>query len=261
MKKTIKLFVLILSFIIVMLPVQAAEFDLIYDEIGLLTDDESFELNELAQDITEQYQCEVSIVIVEDKGDDNIIDYTKYIYHEYGYGYGEDKSGLMLLISMEERDYALFAYGYGNVAFTDYGKNVLEDNYLLPQLGKDNYYDAFSTYLNQTAVFLNMAKEGTAFDVNTDEDEGESFLIKIAIVIFVPLLIAGIVCFIFLQQMKTAVAQKGAKNYISDEGVNLTMRADEFLYRTETRTKKEDKSSSNGTTIDSDGSSSSSGKF
>ncbi|MDD2482516.1 MAG: TPM domain-containing protein, partial [Lutispora sp.] len=107
MKRIAALFLAILSLTLIMLlPVQAAEFDLVSDGVGMLTDDEYFELNELAMDITEQFQCEVSIVIMDDKGSDDIEEYAKSFYKEYDYGYGEDKSGLMLFLSMEERDYA-----------------------------------------------------------------------------------------------------------------------------------------------------------
>lgn len=135
MKRIAALFLAILSLTLIMLlPVQAAEFDLVADGVGMLSDDEYFELNELAMDITEQFQCEVSIVIIDYKGSDDIEEYAKSFYKEYDYGYGEDKSGLMLFLSMEERDYAIIAYGYGNTVFTDHGKDVLADRYLLPML-------------------------------------------------------------------------------------------------------------------------------
>ncbi len=259
MKKAIALFILILSLITVMLPVQAADFDLVNDEVGLLTENEYFELNELAQDITDRYECEVSIVIIDDMDGNDAKELAKSIYNEYGYGYGEDRSGLMLLLSTEDRQYAIIAYGYGNTAFTDYGRGVLEDRYLLPLLGENEYYDAFSTYLNQTSEYLDMAENGSPFDVDTDEGGGMSNLIKIAIVIFIPLLIAGIVCGVFYQQMKTAKLQAAADNYVSDGGVKLTMKEDRYLFRTETRTKIE--KDSGGTSIDSDGFSGSSGEY
>ena len=77
MKRKSILLVLILSLIIIILPIQAADFDLVSDEVGLLTEDEYLKLNNLAQDISEQYQNEMSIVIVEDKGDQDIKDFTK----------------------------------------------------------------------------------------------------------------------------------------------------------------------------------------
>lgn len=267
MKKRIALILSILSLSLVMLlPVKAAEFDLVLDEVGLLTDDEYLELNGLAMDITEEYQCEVSIVIIEDLEDSDATEFAKFVYEEYDYGYGGERSGLMFLMSAEDRDCALITNGYGNTAFTDHGKDVLLDRHILPMLRQDKYYDGFLIYLNQTAEFLEMAKNGRPFDMDTDEvSTGEngkgSFWIKLAITILVPLLIAGVVCLIFLGQMKTAVPQRAADQYIPDGGLNLTRQVDSFLYSTETRRRIEEKSSSGGSSVGSDGYSSSKGKF
>lgn len=261
MKKISTICLLILSLtLVIILPVHATEFGLIEDRVGLLTEQEYAELNDLALQITEQHQCEVSIAIVKDIGTEDVIDFAKRVYKENDYGLGDDKSGLLLLLSMADRDYALVARGYGNTAFTDHGKDVLLERYLLPSLGEDKYYEGFLSYLNQTAAFLEMAESGTPFDVDTDEENDEgSFLITLAIVFLFPLLIAGVVTYVFAAQMKTAVSERSAANYMPGEGVNLTRKTDTFLYKTETRTTIEKKSG--GTSIDSDGSSSKSGKF
>lgn len=62
---------------------------------------------------------------------------------------------------------------------------------------------------------------------------------EIAITILVPLVIAGIVCLIFYSQMKTAVPQRAADEYIPDGGFNLTKQEDAYLYSTEKREKIE----------------------
>ena len=267
MKKITVWLVSILSLALVMvLPAQAAEFHLVADGADLLTDAEYIELNELAQDITDEYQCEMSIVIFEDVGDDDVEAAAKAFYQEYDYGYGMDKSGLMLFIGMAERDFILYAHGDGEKAFTDYGKETLEDDYLIPLLGEDKYYDAFLSYLKQTDVLLEMAQSGTPLDRGADEASVEgnttsSFWIKLAVTILVPLLIAGVVTGIFLGQMKTAVPQRAADNFIPDGGVNLTMKADQFLFSTETRRRIEKEPSSGGSSNESSGSSNSKGKF
>lgn len=266
MKKAIALMILIMSITLaVFLPVQAAELDLVFDEFGLFTAEQSSVLNNLAQDITDKYKCEVSIVIAKDCGEHDIIDFAKIIYEENDYGYGVDKDGLMLLVDMEEREYDFLAVGSAGTAFTDHGKTVLKDDYLSPLLSEEKYYEAFSAYLNQTEEFLKMAESGTPFDKNTaeeldEEDEKGSFGIMLAIVILVPLLIAGIVSFIFLGQMKTAIPQRKADHFMTG-GVNLTMKVDQFVSSSETRTKIEKTPPSSGSSSDSGGSANSAGKF
>lgn len=80
--------------------------------------------------------------------------------------------------------------------------------------------------------------------VLADEDDDGSPWVNLAIVILVPLLVAGVVCGIFLSQMKTAVPQRAADNFIPGGGVKLTMQTDKFLFKTETRTRIEKQPSS-----------------
>ncbi len=171
----------------------------------------------------------------------------------------------MLFLSMKERDCALIAYGYGNVAFTDHGKDVLLDRHVVPLLSKDKFYAAFTMYFSKAAEYLEMAESGAPFDVSTDEayqqkTEKAMFWLRLAITILVPLLIAGLVCYIFLRQMKTAVPQQAADHYVSDGSFTLTASSDSLMFKKETRTTIEEKKSG-GTTIDRDGFSGTKRKF
>ena len=265
MKKAISSLLLLLTFAFMVAPAVFAaenELDLVTDAAYLLTDDEYWELNDRAHEVSEQYECEVLVVTLDDIGDDDPVDMAHYIYDTYDVGYGPKRSCLIFLLSMENRDYALVAFGYGNTAFTDYGKDVMLDKHVLPLLGKDKYYEAFSTYYDVAEEYLQMARSGAPFDKDTDPDYGKLGIpIKLGITLVVPILIAFVVCEIWRRQMKTAVLARDAGNYISQNGFVLTAQEDRFLYRTETRRKIEKSSSSGGTTIGSSGSSSRSGKF
>jgi len=262
-KLTVSLF-LILS-LVLCLPgaAMAADLDLVTDDAYLLTDEEYRELNSIANNIAAQYACEVAVVTMDDMGSDDAYEFAKSVCKEYNYGGDFDGSCLLLLLSMAERDYALVAYGYGNTAFTDHGKDVLLDEHVLPLLADDKYFEAFKTYLNVSMEYLEMAREGNPFDVNTDPANVQTqFYIKLAAVIMIPLLIAWIVCAIWKKQMKTATPAKAADYYIPEDGFQLTGKEDTFLFRTETRRKIEKSSSSSGgTTTDSSGASGRSGKF
>lgn len=176
---------------------------------------------------------------------------------------GQIRSGLLLLLSMYDRDYAIVAHGYGNTAFTDHGKDVLMDTHVLPLLKKDKFYEAFNAYLDVAEEYLEMAYNGEPFDTDTDPTYGKlGSIAKFGIIILLPLLIAGLLCRIWFVQMKTAVHARAAANYIPQNGFILTGQEDRFLYRTETRRKIEKSlSSSGGTTIDSSGFSGKKGKF
>ncbi len=233
--------------------------DNVTDAAGLLTEDERIELDERAAELSDLYECDIIIVTVEDKGEMHIEDFAQHVYDEYDLGYGEEKSGIMLMISMAERDYDIMAHGYGNVAFTDYGKAVLENRFL-SDLSVGRYHDSFSAFVEGCGEFLVASRNGSPIDISTDPyvDTRKGTLI----LLIAPLVIAIIIVVMFYFQMKSAKQRTTAKEYIKKDGFTLSNQRDEFLFVTTTRRKIEKSSSSGGgTSVNSRGSSHSSGKF
>ena len=264
MKKTLVALLLALSLVFVLTPATLAadaEWELVEDLADLLTWEQWFNLLDRAETISARYRCDVILVTIDEMTDDDgAYEWARYIFERFDYGYGADKSGVMLFLSMAERDFALIAYGYGNTAFTDYGKDVMLDKHILPLLKDNRYYEAFSAYLDVAEEFLALARDGTPFD---RDDSGTIFLAKLGATIVVPLAIAFIVCSMWKKQMKTAVTARTATNYIPAGGFNLTAKDDTFLYKTQTSRKIQTQTSSSrgGTTTDSRGYSGRSGKF
>ena len=101
------------------------ELPLVCDTSGLLTEAQAEELDARAERYSREYACDIIVVVVDDTDFYDVETFTEGVYKKYNYGWGSDKSGVILLLSMEERDYDLAAYGYGNTAFTDFGKAEL----------------------------------------------------------------------------------------------------------------------------------------
>ncbi len=272
MKKRIGLFLTVLALALCLfpaLPVRAAGFEeaqlgFVTDAAGLLSGDAYSRLEQQAQDISTRYSCGVYIITVDD-----FTDYTnestpyeaaKAFYRDYSLGCGLDRSGVLLLLSMAERDYALIAYGYGNTAFTDYGKDKLSDEFL-DDFGDDDWYGGFQDYLTKCDSMLEAARDGHPLDV------GSNPMIAFAgIAISLLLGCGGAFAFCWWlkeRQMKSVAAKTEADTYLSAGSVEITNREDRFTHTTEVRTEIEKASGggSGGTTIDSDGFSGKSGKF
>jgi len=261
-RKIFIVFLLTLMLAFLLAPaVSASDWLLVEDLAGVLTVDEWAELLRRADRISERYRCDVAIITISEMTDDDgAYDWAWYIYERYDYGYGSDKSGVLFFLSLAERDFALIAYGYGNTAFTDYGKDVMLDKHILPLLKEDKYFEAFMAYFDKAEEFLRMARDGTPFD---RDNSGTTLVMKLAVVILLPILIALFICSKWKSQMKTAVRARAASNYIPAGGFNLTGQTDMYLYRTTERRKvaTQSSSSSGGTTRDSRGYSGRSGKF
>jgi uncharacterized membrane protein YgcG len=230
----------------------AADLPLVYDEAGLLSDQEKEELNSRAEAISAKYECDVAIVILEKMTDnDDAEQWAIFVYDNYKFGYGAEKSGLLLFLSMEYRDYWLLAHGYGKTAFTAHAMDVMLDGSILPLLGRDDYYKAFSVYLDKAELYLEQARDGRPFDVDTDveyqaEKAVNTFRAKLAVTIIIPLVISLIICLIWRAQMKTARKASEADNYIPEGGFVLTRYEDRYLYSTQTYTKIEKDDSGGG---------------
>lgn len=229
---------------------------MVSDSADILTDSEEEELEARAWELTMEYQCAVYIITVPGIGDLEAWEATEFLLDEMEMGYGSDQSCIMLMLSMEYRDYDILAHGYGNTAFTDYGKDKMAERFL-DEFAEDDWYGGFTEYLDCCEEYLELAREGTPFDVGSDR----SPLMGIAIGIIAPVTIAFLVCSYFKAQMKTARIQEAAQHYIGQQGLILTGQSDRFTHTTRTERYIEPAKSSGGTTVNSSGSSHKSGKF
>ena len=235
--------------------------DFVTDDAGLLTYDEWADLDEMAEKITDKYDFPIFIITVEDTEGMVPAVYAEELYdHSLDPRYDSDRSGVLLMVSMAERDVVLFTRGYGNTVFTDYGKEKLEGEYI-SDLSAGDYFDSFSAYINGCDRFLEYAERGRPIDVNSDPDK---FVGKLIGVIGASLVVGVIITSVLNRKMKTAVKQSGARAYIPSGGFNLRAERDIFSHTTTSRVKIESSSgggSSGGTTTSSSGSSSRSSKF
>ena len=260
------------------------------DDAGILTDSELSELEARAEQVSTQYDCGVYIVTVDDFAEygsvSDIESFGKGLFADYELGLGSDGCGIVLILSMAERDYALVAHGdLANTAFTDYGKDALAELFL-DDFRSDDWYWGFSDYIDGCEEYLRAALydepvdvPGSGYDYGSDYDGyydyGGSDLgffwrlthttspYTLALIIVFSAIIALSVCLIMRRMMKTAVSAANANRYVVG-GIVLSHSNDYFTHTTVTRTQVEsddDNSSHGGTSVDSGGYSSSSGKF
>ena len=231
---------------------------MVWDNAGILSENEAAELDLQAWKLTQEFRCGVYIVTISNLAGIDVEAANQFILDEYGLGYGPDQSCVILLLAIEERKFDIMAHGYGNIAFTDYGKEQMQERFL-DEFREDDWYGGFTEYLSCCGEYLQLARRGEPFDVGDSEP---SVATGLAIGILVPLFIALVVCSIFKSQMKTAKMQEAAQFYIGQQGMVLSRESDRFLYTTRTeRYIEPPKSSSGGTTVDDSGSSHSSGSF
>ena len=236
------------------------------DELGLLDESELNELNEAAARLSEEHGCGIYGMIVADYRDYDsagVYEAATKIFTDNGFGYGDTADGVFLLLSMDDRDYSLIAHGdKGNAAFTDYGKEKLADEFL-DDFAEDDYFAGFSDYLEVSGKYLSLQEAGNPYDVNSGSSGIGSFLIRLAIVIFLPLIFAFLICSTLKKSMKTAIKGTAAADYLMTDSLNFSARDDQFSHITEVIAPipQSDNSHGGGTTIGGGGFSGHSGKF
>ena len=260
-------------------PALAAE-DHVYDEAGILTGPERDALESRAAEVSEEYDCAVYIVTVWDYrayGSGTVRSVAESLFEESGFGLGADGSGVMLLLSMEDRDYALIAHGYGNIAFTDYGKERLSDEFL-DDFRRDDWYQGFADYISYSGAMLEQARNGEPLDVHPSGASGGGephrgglrgrlgVFGSILVIVLVPALIALIVCTVLKRNMKSVKKAEKADFFAVPGSMRLRISEDRFTHVTQTRVKVESDSDHHGgggggTRVNSRGFSGRSGKF
>lgn len=231
------------------------------DAAGLLTQDEVLALEAQAEQIAEDYGCAPYILAVNDfrvyEDTYDVREAGMNLYERWGLGYGPEKNGLLLMLSMAERDYALVTNGsVTHQAFTDYGQEALREQFL-DNFHNDDWVGGFRDYLDGCAWLLEQARNGTPYDVNT-APKGFNPLILV-----IPLVLALVVCLVLTGQMKTAKRKTEAGDYMVPNGVEMRVVQDIFTHRTVTRQviQQNENKGGGGTTVNSRGFSGKSGKF
>ncbi len=242
------------------------------DVAGLLSVDQWQNLENEAQQVSEKYQCGVYLVVLDDyrnyrSGNEDYWTFSQNFYKSYGLGMGEDKNGILLIMSMAERDYSILAYGSSaHYAFTDYGKQVLENSFL-DNFRQDDWYGGFRDYISGCADLLARADANQPLDEQYTDRTGINDTVGMLVTVCVPLLAAFSSCEVMKRKMKPVDCRTTAEEYIVPGGVNLSVKKDIFVNRTVTRTviRTENRDSGGtgggGTTVNSGGFSGHSGKF
>ena len=233
MKRIWTAFVLIALLLTVMiLPTQAKEqLDHVTDAAELLTGEEWEKLEMLCQSISDEANCGVYAVTLEDYtdyGDGEIYEVTYGLYHEYEMGRGSDRDGIMLLLSMQARDYAIFVYGdNAQYAFSNDAQELLEEEFL-PYFAEDDWYGGLCAYALTCEEYLAKAAAG---DPVRKSAAGAIFL-----AIGISFLVSLVVVSILKAGMKNVKKQTEASGYVSRQLV-LTQKQDRFTHITKTSRK------------------------
>ena len=217
-----------------------------YDGAEVLTEDEDNELEDALEELSLRQSFDVTIASIESLESvnaDSMEQYADDLYDYCQFGYGTDRDGVLLLVSVGDRKWHLSTCGYGITAFTDAGIQYLGQQ-LTPFMAEGDYAGAFRTFVQWADDYVTAAREGHPYDVNTLPREPLSPM-YLVLALGIGLVLAWIIVGVMKGQLRSVAFQENAASYVREGSMKLTNQRDLFLYRDVHRTEHvEEKDSS-----------------
>lgn len=248
MKRLILLLLASLMLLALCAPALASSLPLVVDDASLLTASEISELTAGAQRLSEEYRMDVVIFTTGSLNGKTALNFAADYYDGRGYGQGADNDGVMLMLSMEDRDWCILTTGSGIQTFTDYGIQAISDD-IVPFFSGGDYAGGFRRFLRDAEVFLQQAARGDPYDVYNTVRLRSPFERTVGSWLYLllgALVAAAIGMGILMIGMKTAKPQYSASHYVKDGSTQISRMQDLYLYHTQTRVRVQKESSGGG---------------
>lgn len=258
MKRLIKFllvaFIITLTFLPALKIVKADHPDRVIDEIGILTESERQELEQLCDEISERQQVDVAIIISEQFTCENIEAEADDYYDYNGYGLGEGYSGSLLVVGRDSEGYFVYitTCGYGIDCYSDYGIEHLIDTIVENYDNGYDWYNGLKAYINRCDELIDMANAGEPYDIYYPDPEPEpNPAIEAAKTVGISTGAGGIAALIgttiLKGKNKSVFKKREARDYARPGSFKCTNHRDLYLYsRTTTSLRPKDTSSNGG---------------
>lgn len=240
----------------------ADEYYRVIDMADLLTDDQEQALLSQLDEISLRQHFDVTVITAETLEGYTVQDYADALFEHCSYGYGDSRDGVLLLISMEDRDWYITTHGYGITAFTDAGIEYIGKQ-LKSDLSAGDYAAAFRRYGELCDDFVTQARSGDPYTRSNLPKEPLATMwlfISIGLGVAIALAVVGGM----KGRLKTVRRQAAAASYLRPGSLQVTDNREMFLYTNVTQTarpKNDDFGSSTHTSSSGDTFGGGGGKF
>ena len=218
------------------------------DGAELLTAEEEAALLGKLDEISARQNMDVVIVTTNTLGGKTPMEYADD-YYDYN-GYAAD--GVLLLVSMEDRDWWISTSGYGITAFTDAGIEYIGEQFIW-ELGEGYYADAFTIFAETCDAFITQARTGEPYDSHNLPEEPFDPVFWIIVSLVIGFIIALIATGIMRAKLKSVRSKHQAADYVRPGSMKVTQATEFFLYSNVKRIPKPQSTSGSGTHFSSSG--------
>ena len=208
----------------------------IYDYANLITDEEEIELYNKVQEFINKYNMDMVIVTINSNPKSSSMAYADDFYDYNNFGKGANKSGLLFLIDMQNRNMWISTTGDAINIYTDSRINTILD-YTYDKISNEDYNGCAEQFIDKASYFANKGLTGG------------SKVVTVPKMICNSLIFAGLVTIVFicigLATHRKPKKKKEASNYIT-QPLKLSNKLDTFLDKHVSKVKIETSSSSGG---------------
>ena len=209
------------------------------DSANVLTEDEDNELEDALEELSLRQSFDVVIATIESLESvdyDSMEAYADDLYDFCQFGYGADRDGVLLLVSVGDRKWHISTCGYGITAFTDAGIQYLGEQ-MTPDMADGDYAAAFRTFVQWSDAYIDAARSGRPYDVKNLPRDPLS-LMYLFLALGIGLVLAWVVVSVMKSRLRSVAFQENAASYVREGSMNLTNSRELFLYRDVHRTER-----------------------
>ena len=248
MKKKLLSFILAFLLCVSLVPAALADSDksIVYDQEGLFDEFDTEIINGKLAELNRIYSVDVAVVTTFSLDGKTAEEYADDFYDENDIGQGENKDGILLLISENERVWAISTSGSCIDVFTDDDLDYIAGN-LLPYLSDEDWSGAAISFADDCGPCLSAYEpdEGNYSD-DTDDDYDYDYTPSVMYFnsvwligsLLVGLIVALIVTLSLKRGMKSVRMKSSAADYLRAGSFTPGRREDLFLYHTVSMTAK-----------------------
>lgn len=205
------------------------------DDAGLLSSSDYEEALSALEEVSNKYGVDITVLTVNSTNGKLIRDYADDYYDEHGYGTGDEKSGVLWVIDMGERESYVSTSGEGITAVTDYGKELLS-NKVNPYLSDGDYKGAIEAYAETMDEYFSKERAGQPVD-NYDGGQQEeqsagagSYVAGGVVSVGAGFGLSFAATAGMQRKMKSVRRQTSATAYADQKGLTLVENTDRYMY-------------------------------
>lgn len=224
---------------------------MVVDSAELLSGEERIALEETAESFRTEYELDVVVLTVDSLDGKTAQRYADDYYDDNGYGYGENYSGLLFLLAMEEREWYISTCGDAVYLLSDYSLEQIGET-VVPFLSVGQYYDGFVTLYDTLPAYLSSSKSDGHEQVHTPgyREEAEYYQprrqVNILISLVIGIVVAAVVVIVMRASMNTKRKQRSAGDYLRSGSYHLRTKQDMFLYSNVTKVRRQQNNNTGG---------------